>query len=412
MEERDEADAALGRVPGRFYMSRRFSCQHCAEGDTDPHHHQRFAYQVFDEGGETVFASDRGWDWVVRETATRQQLRATLYEDSRQISMLSFQRFSKDGRSRNNERFNLAGPEIVELRAFLQLIDQVKISTDAVNGMRLSPEEISGILAQPEDVSLMYAQHKDTFAEVLSRDPEGLAMATYLRRRASLERFEKLLNEPEALTEALAEAKGEGRSLGEEQIWQEFFEANRWIFGLGLSLQFQASWDPARLEQTTVGSRIAHAGKRPDALLRSLGALSTLSLAEIKKPSSALLKSVQYRKGVWAAGEEVSGGVAQCQTTVDETVRESERLLRRVDVEGFSTGEETLVCRPRSVLVIGTLSQFKSSDGHLNVGMHESFERFRRSLRDPEIVTFDELYERARMLVDEEERDSGLRAPF
>jgi hypothetical protein len=36
-------------------------------------------------------------------------------------------------------------------------------------------------------------------------------------------------------------------------------------------------------------------------------------------------------------------------------------------------------------------------DGEPNVPMFESFERFRRSLRDPEILTFDELFARASM---------------
>jgi len=38
--------------------------------------------------------------------------------------------------------------------------------------------------------------------------------------------------------------------------------------------------------------------------------------------------------------------------------------------------------------------------GSMRQQRFQSFERFRRGLRDPEIVTFDELYERARLVLD------------
>jgi len=47
---------------------------------------------------------------------------------------------------------------------------------------------------------------------------------------------------------------------------------------------------------------------------------------------------------------------------------------------------------------VGSLDEF-TREGRPNVARFESFERFRRSIRDPEIVTFDELYERAAMSV-------------
>jgi hypothetical protein len=61
--------------------------------------------------------------------------------------------------------------------------------------------------------------------------------------------------------------------------------------------------------------------------------------------------------------------------------------------------DEVAVCRPRSLLVVGSLSEFHEND-RFNRAKYESFERFRRSLRDPEIVTFDELFERARIMLE------------
>lgn len=86
--------------------------------------------------------------------------------------------------------------------------------------------------------------------------------------------------------------------------------------------------------------------------------------------------------------------MAQCQFTADEAERQLGPLLESRDREGFTT-DQTLVCRPRSILVVGSLGRFQR-DGGLHRPMFESFERFRRSLSDPEIITFDELIERAR----------------
>lgn len=58
--------------------------------------------------------------------------------------------------------------------------------------------------------------------------------------------------------------------------------------------------------------------------------------------------------------------------------------------------------QPRSFLVIGSLSQFQSAHG-VNASRYQAFEGFRRNLRQPEILTFDELYERARFIVDHSE---------
>jgi hypothetical protein len=56
--------------------------------------------------------------------------------------------------------------------------------------------------------------------------------------------------------------------------------------------------------------------------------------------------------------------------------------------------------RPRSVVVAGSLSQFQTGHG-VNEPRFTSFELFRRQLIAPEIVTFDELYERARFIVEQ-----------
>lgn len=153
-----------------------------------------------------------------------------------------------------------------------------------------------------------------------------------------------------------------------------------------------------------IGASVYGRGKRPDALMRTAGLLSALVFIEIKTHLTPLLHPVEYRPGTWRVSDEVAGGVSQCQATVDEVLRRATTELDVVDDEGFRTGDSVFVCRPRSLLVVGSLDQLLR-DGQPNVAMFESFERFRRSLKDPEIVTFDELFARAAMSLALADRD-------
>ena len=70
--------------------------------------------------------------------------------------------------------------------------------------------------------------------------------------------------------------------------------------------------------------------------------------------------------------------------------------MKLTDADGFATGESLYLIKPKSFLLIGSFNEFKNDKG--NIPTEEkfiSFELFRRSLTDLEIITFDELYERA-----------------
>ena len=199
---------------------------------------------------------------------------------------------------------------------------------------------------------------------------------------------------------------GGEKPVGREGVWQHFFESNPWIFGTGLAPQFLHSWDPAGLERAIVGASAFGPGKRADGLLRTAGALSALVFVEIKTHETPLLHAEEYRSGAWRISDEVAGGVAQCQTQLDMAIQSLGRDVSRDDADGFEAGEWTAVCRPRSVLVVGSLNDFVR-DGRRNQRQFESFERFRRSIKDPEIITFDELFSRSRMVVEMIDRDEG-----
>ena len=70
------------------------------------------------------------------------------------------------------------------------------------------------------------------------------------------------------------------------------------------------------------------------------------------------------------------------------------------DTEGYPTDEEAFNYAPKAYLVVGSLDEFTGDFG-VNQEQFRSFELFRRNTFSPEIITFDELYERARFIVHE-----------
>ncbi|MDE5461325.1 Shedu immune nuclease family protein [Bradyrhizobium sp. CSS354] len=183
------------------------------------------------------------------------------------------------------------------------------------------------------------------------------------------------------------------RSEVSEPAWQKFFEANPWIFGHGLNYLFLNKVGN-KLESQTTGSAFDRYGKRADGLLQTNAEVSQYVLLEIKKNDTLLLREDAYRAGVWGVSEELSNAVTQIQKTVFEFTRNRFRDYAKDD-EGRDTGKTIYAVDPRSFLIIGNLRQLSSNDDKV-----ACFELFRRNLRAPEILTFDELYQRTRCIVE------------
>ena len=151
------------------------------------------------------------------------------------------------------------------------------------------------------------------------------------------------------------------------------------------------------------GSQIGSTMKRVDALMRTAGRVRSIVFAEIKTHRTPLLQMTArpYRSGCWAPSPDLSGGVAQVQGSVQRAIEQLGHRIHSTDEDGYEIpGDLTYLFQPRSFLVVGSLDELARDDGADNVDRIRSFEVHRRNLVSPEILTFDELYERTRWLVD------------
>ncbi|MDH5508233.1 MAG: DUF4263 domain-containing protein, partial [Anaerolineae bacterium] len=156
--------------------------------------------------------------------------------------------------------------------------------------------------------------------------------------------------------------------------------------------------DDQKLEQVVSGHSIIQGGKRVDALMKTRGWISSLCFVEIKTHETQLMHSNPYRVDCWRVSESLGGSVSQIQKTVQKAIKDIQNKLETKTPQGEPTGEIAFLNQPKSFVVIGSLKEFMSGHG-VNEEKFGSFELFRRNLTSPEIITFDELFERAKFIV-------------
>ena len=172
-----------------------------------------------------------------------------------------------------------------------------------------------------------------------------------------------------------------------EPQWEDFFWNNQWIFGYGLRYQFLG------LEQrqaTYGGESYKGTGKqRGEFLARTVGYESFTVVVEIKKPQTPIFSEREYRSGVPSFSPDFIGGISQAQ--VNSRTWDIEGSQRQTDRELLEK-RRIYTIAPLAILVIGSLGQLEKAH------RRQAFQLFRRNVHNPEILTFDELFERAKFI--------------
>ena len=130
-------------------------------------------------------------------------------------------------------------------------------------------------------------------------------------------------------------------------------------------------------------------GKQTDFLLKS-ALTDHVLIVEIKTPATTLLQGYPYRNNVFAPSMELSGSVAQIGSHKLKLSKEFDPL-RSETLD--TTGETIRYAEPKCLVIIGDTAQLDTS------AKQDSFELFRRGLRNTEVITFDELFHKVAVLL-------------
>jgi hypothetical protein len=255
---------------------------------------------------------------------------------------------------------------------FLQSVEEIETPNERFSLLSQEDNQIIGALKQRDSASVV------SIIKALSTVPgvnlKEQDINLLLKRREKLVEFEEALQ----------------KHASEEGWWQDFFEANKWIFGYGLNYvilrqeQAQPNYGGTCVDGT--------GGQRGDYLMSTTGDLNFTVLVEIKTPDKPLLSGKKViRSGAWSLSQELTDALVQIQANV-QTWEENSRDMNNIDVlekKGVYTVE------PKGIIVIGRLNELKLRDMRPR---WETFQRFRRSIHGIEVISFDELLGRAQFI--------------
>ncbi len=371
--------------PGKTYISPRLSDFRNSDKKV------RIASKLIESPDSYAFAKIKGEIVLRHAENAKTNIVAKFIESDRRIFVLSIQGKTVATEKPHNASFSFVGEEIPKLLEFIRNIQSVNLDSPA--RVNISDEELNRIVLSDIQAKNLIHENQELIAEVLRSEVTTEDIVSVGYRKKQLEVYSSLLTDQDYFNKIKHK-----KECTNEELWQKYFEKNPWVFGYGLGYIFLASLDDKKLEQVVQGYSVNAHGKRVDALMKTKGVISNLCFVEIKTHATNLLDSKPYRSGCWAPSKELAGAISQVQGTVAYAIDSLSSKISLEDAEGNPTGEEVFNYQPKSYLVIGSMQEFTTEEG-VNKDKLRSFELLRKNTVNPEIITFDELYERAKFIV-------------
>lgn len=284
------------------------------------------------------------------------------------------------------ERVKLSKFNFAQLKEFLRFISEIDLKgitarrLKILDDQELDPESIRSVK------TLLSKEGGAELVETLIN--EGIISSkdivnTSFRIRG-VQLFKSLKNIPDYWKTYAAENVLKIHS--EEKVWQFFFEKNQWIFGYGLDYRFQqilqreVHLSNAELDgsNTVIGDYL-------------LGDKFFTTFIELKKPSTPIFGNEKNRSNSWRLSNDLIDSVSQI-------LEHKASGLIRLQTPQYINGEplEQKTYDSKVILIIGDWKEIENSKTIQEQEIKKkTFELFRKDSRNIEILTFDELFERA-----------------
>lgn len=351
----------------------------------------RIASKVIDSPDSYAFTKIKEEVVLRHKENAKTHITAKFFEDTRGLSVLNIQGYTVATDKPHNASFSFVGEEIRKLFEFIKNITSVNL--DSSSSINITDENLNRIILSEIQAKRIIHENQELLSEILRSEVTKEDIVAVGYRKKQLDVYEKLLSDSIYFDDLKVK-----KNATSEGLWQKYFEKNPWIFGYGLGYVFLSGLDDKKLEQVVQGHDVNSYGKRVDALMKTKGIISNLCFVEIKTHATQLLDTKPYRAGCWALSKELAGAISQVQGTVASAIESLTDKINLKDSLGNPTGEEIYSYQPKAYLVIGSMAEFSTENG-VNKDKLRSFELLRKNIVSPEIITFDELYERARFIV-------------
>jgi hypothetical protein len=187
------------------------------------------------------------------------------------------------------------------------------------------------------------------------------------------------------IKKALASWK-ENEFNSDEKFWQKEIATYSFVLSQAFSSPVLLIQKEAYLGGKSVDNK---GGKVTDFLLKN-ALTNHVLVVEIKTPATELLSRSEYRQGVYSPSSELGGVVTQIAKQ-RQVLSQSFNDLRTETQD--STGQILRHAEPKSLVIVGNTRELDSP------AKSDSFELFRRGLIHTEVITFDELFMKLKVLL-------------
>jgi len=284
------------------------------------------------------------------------------------------------------EKVTLSKFGLEKIKEFNGLLESIDLQTATNQKIALNKD-----VNLDSVISALHSENGEQILEAIRHDPylkeDIIAIA---HKKEQLEIFRKML-ENESYWKTYSKDIGKTKTT-EEKTWQEFFCRNQWIFGYGLEYQFKGILQKEfHASDTNIDGKNAVIG---DFLLADK---KFVTFVEIKTPNTKLLTKTKNRSNSWSLSSDLIHAVSQIlEQKASGQIKLAGKEL--YDENGAPIKQQSV--DSKTILLVGNWSEIKESNEQLTKIKERTFELFRRDSRNIEIFTYDELYNRAKCIVE------------
>ncbi|MFO0718780.1 MAG: Shedu immune nuclease family protein [Candidatus Paceibacterota bacterium] len=322
----------------------------------------------------------------------------TFIKQNNEITNVSFKRFKfykNKGYVEQDEQIVFSFPFFKQIIGYLQLLSELNLGDVNERRITLADDNLPNIDDETKKkikTLLLRKDGQEIIEEVLA---SGIITSTDIvnigYRKKQLEIFNNLLNQEGYFATYISE--NNITDTRHESVWQHFFNINDWIFGYGLDYRFLGI---LQKEAHVSGTDVS--GKESVINDFLLGCSKFTVLVELKKHDTPLFGKDKNRSNSWTLSDDLVSGLSQILEQ-----KASWQITAETNVNGNYNDKGELIKQkafdPKSILVIGSTKQFDGTDKENQIKA-KTFELFRRDSKNIEILTYDELYERAKFIVE------------
>jgi hypothetical protein len=333
---------------------------------------------------QVVHEDEKGFEIKL---APRTMLKAVYIKDKNDIEGIEIIKVSNV----KTEKVLLSKFNFAQLKSFLAFISEIDLKGITERRLKIFDEQE---LDNDTIRSIKTLLSKDGGSDIVeSLIDEGIITSKDIVntsfRKKGLQIFKRLITEKEYWkTYAVENCKS---THSEEKIFQFFFEKNEWIFGYGLDYRFQnilqreAHLSEAELNgsNTVIGDYL-------------IGDKMFTTFIELKKPTTNLFGNSSNRSNSWKLSNDLIDSFSQI---LEHKASGQIRLEQKQFIKGEPLQQKSF--DSKVILVIGHWNELDESSSTFEREIKmKTFELFRRDSRNVEIITFDELYDRAKFIVE------------